>query len=181
MHRFIIYFLAFLFVGCSSAKVLNIEKAEGTDFNAYKTFDFYKIEASGDTASQQFAERVEKLEDAIAIKMQNFGYLLSKTNPDLLINIGMTVDEKVQSRQTDFRTDAPRYTGQRRYSWKSEQVKVGSYRQGTVVVEVVDRKLDKMVWSGAVQDIIPAKESRIESTIKNGVQKLFADYPRANK
>ena len=179
MSRYKIYFLVLLLASCSSAKVMNVEKANDVDFKSYKTFDFYKVEASGDTASQKFAERVQKLEDGIALKMQRLGYLLSKTNPDLLINIGITVDEKVQTRQTDFRTDAPRYIGQRRYSWKSEQVPVGSYRQGTVMVDVVDRKQNKMVWTGEVQDIIPEKESRIEKTIKKGVDKLFVDYPAA--
>lgn len=181
MSRYTIYLLAVLLTGCSSAKVMNVEKADAVEFQTYKTFDFYKIEASGDTASQKFAERIGKLEDAIALKMQRLGYLLSKTNPDLVINIGIAVSGKTQTRQTDFRTDAPRYIGQRRYSWKSEQVEVGSYREGTVVVHVVDRKENKMVWKGEVQDIIPEKESRLEKTIKKGVEKLFADYPAAGK
>lgn len=181
MPRYIIYFFAVLLTGCSSAKVLNVEKADAVDFQAFKTFDFYKVEASGDTASQKFAERIEKLEDAIALKMQRLGYLLSKTNPDLLINIGIAVNEKVQTRQTDFRTDAPRYIGQRRYSWKSEQVEVGSYREGTVIVHVVGRKENKLFWKGEVQDIIPEKDSRLEKTIKKGVEKLLADYPPAGK
>jgi hypothetical protein len=87
------------------------------------------------------------------------------------------VNEEVQTRQTDFRTDAPRYLGQRNYSWKSQQVEVGRYREGTVTVHIVDRKQNKLVWKGAVQDIIPQKESRVEKTITKGVEKLFAEYP----
>ena len=177
MFPYRILFLLILLSGCSTAKVLNTEKAEDADFSTYKTFDFYQVEASGDTASQRFTERVQKLEDAIALKMQKFGYLLSKTNPDLLINLGIVVNEEVQTRQTDFRTDAPRYLGQRNYSWKSRDVEVGRYREGTVNVHVVDRKLNKLVWQGAVQDIIPQKESQLERRIKKGVEKLFSTYP----
>lgn len=181
MFRYTFYLFIILLAGCSSAKVLNSEKAEGVDLRVYKTFDFYKVEASGDTSSPEFTENIEKLEDAIALKMQNLGYLLSKTNPDLLINIGVVVNEKVQTRQTDFRTDAPRYIGQRRYSWKTEEVEVGRYRQGTVTVDLVDRLQNKLVWKGTVQDIIPQKESKLETTIKRGINKLFADYPVAAK
>src|SRR4028119_1651819 len=113
MFPYRLLFVLILLSGCSTAKVLNTEKAEDADFSTYKTFDFYQVEASGDTATQRFTDRVQKLEDAIALKMQKFGYLLSKTNPDLLINLGIVVNEEVQTRQTDFRTDAPRYLGQR--------------------------------------------------------------------
>ncbi len=168
-------FVIFL-TACSTAKVLNTEKAEGVDLKAYKTFDFYKVEASGDTTSQLFNDLIEKLEHAIAVKMQHLGYLNSKTNPDLLINIGVVVDEKVQTRQTDFRTDAPRYSGQRRYSWKSREVVTGSYRLGTVTIDLVDRQQNKLVWQGTVEDIIPEKESRAEASIGKGINKLFKNF-----
>ena len=159
--------------GCSGARVLNAEKAEGITLGAYKTFDFFQVEASGDTVSTRFREQITKLEDAIALEMQKKGYLLSKTDPDLLINIGLVVDEQTQTRRTDFLTDAPRYIGQRRYSWKSEEVEVGKYRQGTVTVDLVDRIKNTLVWKGTVQDVIPKKESAIDAAIKNGISKLF--------
>lgn len=179
MVRFFVLIFILALTACASSKVLNTEKADNVNFSAYKTFDFYQVEAKGDTISKKFNDRVAKLQDAIALKMQRLGYLLSKTSPDLLINIGIVVNEETQTRQTDFRTDAPRYMGQRRYSWKSEQVEVGTYREGTVTVHLIDAKQNKMIWKGAVQDILPGKESRLDATIKKGVDKLLADYPVA--
>jgi hypothetical protein len=164
--------LSFL-VACSGARVLNTEKAENVNLKNYKTFDFFQVDAAGDTIPAAFSQRVTQLEDAIAIEMQKHGYLLSKTNPDLLINIGLVVNEKTQTRQTDFLTDAPRYIGQRRYSWKSQEVQVGKYREGTVTVDFVDRALNKQVWTGTVQGVIPEKEAKIDATIKQGIGKLF--------
>lgn len=181
MYRYILYCFIVVLTACGSAKVLNTDKAEDVDFTAYKTFDFYKVEAGGDTLSQQFSEQIIKLEDAIALRMQQMGYLLSKTNPDLLVNIGAVVREKVQTRQTDFRTDAPRYIGQRRYSWKSTELETGRYREGTVTVHLVDRKQNKMIWKGVVQDIIPEKASKLDNVIKKGIKKLFAEYPVSSK
>lgn len=176
MSRYILYSMVLILTACSTAKVLHSEKAEEADLSTYKTFDFYKVEATGDT-SQQFTNRIVKLEDAIAVKLQRFGYLLSKTNPDLLINIGAVVDEQVQTRQTDFRTDAPRYIGQRRYSWKSKEVEVGRYREGTVTVDLVDRKQNTLVWTGTVQGVIPQREARLDAAVISGVDKLFSKYP----
>lgn len=181
MYRLSAFFFMVMLAACSTSKVLKTEKAAGADFSTYKTFDFYKVETSGDTDSPQFHENIEKLENAIALKLQKYGYLLSKTNPDLLVNIGVVIRQEVQTRQTDFRTDAPRYIGQRKYSWKSQEVELGRYREGTVSIEMVDRKQNFMVWQGAIQDIIPQKTARLERTIKKGVDKLFSSYPAANK
>jgi hypothetical protein len=168
-------------VGCSGPKLVKSAAAEGVDLSSYKTFDFYKVEASGDTLPGRFSEALVKLEDAIVLEMQKYGYLMTKTDPDLLINIGVVVDEKVQTRQTDFRTDAPRYIGQRRYSWKSEEVEVGRYRQGTVSIDLVDRQQNKMVWNAAVSDVIPSKPSKLDESIREGSEKLFEKFPLPKK
>jgi hypothetical protein len=171
----------FAVVGCTGPRLLSSNAAEGVDLSSYKTFDFYKVEASGDTITGRFSGAVPKLEDAIALEMQKYGYLMTKTDPDLLINIGVVVDERVQTRQTDYRTDAPKYIGQRRYSWKSEEVEVGRYRQGTVTIDLVDRVQNKMVWNATVRDVLPAKEAKIDESIKEGVEKLFEKFPLAKK
>jgi hypothetical protein len=180
MMRSVLFFSALVILisvaGCSGARVLNTEKAEDVNLHNYKTFDFFQVEASGDTSSSVFNQHITKLEDAIALELQKHGYLLSKTNPDLLINIGLVVDEKTQTRQTDYLTDAPRYIGQRRYSWKSQEVEVARYREGTVTLDFVDRGLNKLVWKGTVQGVIPEKEAKVDATIKKGISKLFKNF-----
>jgi hypothetical protein len=166
--------IVMFFTACSGVRVLNAERAEGVNLGNYKTFDFFQLEASGDTVTGSFEDRVTRIEDAIAIELQKHGYLLSKTNPDLLINLGLVVDEKTQTRQTDYLTDAPRYIGQRRYSWKSQEVEVSRYRQGTITVDLVDRVQNKQVWQGTVQGVIPRKEENVDAAIKKGVSKLFS-------
>jgi uncharacterized protein DUF4136 len=179
MRRYIACLMLVFTIACSTTKVINKEQAEGVDLSSYKSFDFYTVEANGDTISRKFNDRIAKLENAIALQLQKKGYLMTKTNPDLLINIGIVINEKVQTRETNFSTDAPKYIGQRRYSWKSQEVPVGSYREGTVTVDLVDRINNKLVWTGTVKDIIPEKDSKLDVTIKEGVEKLFAGFPAA--
>ena len=166
-------------LACSSTKVLKTEQVAEFNLSTYKSFDFYSIEATGDTITGKFNDRAGKLQNAIALRLQQLGYLMTKTNPDLLVNVGIVVDKKVQTRQTDFITDAPKYVGQRRYSWNSQEVPVHTYREGTVTVDLVDRNQNKLVWTGTVQDIIPTKESKVDATIKKGVHKLFSNFPKS--
>ena len=162
---------------CSPSARISSRLAPGADFTQYKTFDFYQLDASGDTLSTKFSSRTKSMEYAIEQEMKAKGYTRTNTNPDLLFNIGIVVEEKTQTRQTDFRTDAPRYIGQRNYSWKSEEVTVGTYREGTVTVDLVDRNTNQRVWDGVAREIIPNRDDRVEKAIATGVKLLLKDVP----
>ncbi|QMU30321.1 DUF4136 domain-containing protein [Adhaeribacter radiodurans] len=126
--NFFIYCCLLALLSCSSTRVANIQAADNFVLSNYKTFNFYEITANGEPVNPQFNNRIDILKSTIQQQLTSKGLTLSQTNPDLLVNVGIVTTEKVQTRQTDFRTDAPRYIGQYRYSWKSQQVEVGRYR-----------------------------------------------------
>jgi hypothetical protein len=176
-----ILFFLLLFVSlaaCSGVKVLPTESADGVNWTKYKSFDFYQVDASGDTVSAQFAAGIDVLKQAIAQEMKQRGYVQTASQPDLLINIGLVVKEQVQTRQTDWRTDgATRYMGQRNYTWKSEEIEVGRYREGTVTVHVVDAARKQMVWKGGAKGIIPDKQKQLPALAAEAMKELFSKYP----
>ena len=157
---------------------MNVETGENVDFAKYKTFDFYKISASGDTIQKLYTDRIDLLKEAISAVLSKRGFTQSVGNADMLVNIGIKIKEEVQTRTTDWRTDgAPKYLGQRNYSWRSEDVELGRYREGTVTLHLVDAAVKKMVWKGAIQGIVPEKNSNIQSAIQNGMKTLFEKFP----
>ena len=56
---------------------------------------------------------------------------------------------------------------------------------GTLVVDLIDRKSDRMVWRGAAKDTLSdpptndaAKDAkRVEKTVKKAVEKMFKKFP----
>ncbi|MBU3745412.1 MAG: DUF4136 domain-containing protein [Sediminibacterium sp.] len=176
----ILYFviICFTFAACSGVKVLPSESAEGVNWQQYKSFDFYQVDASGDTVSAQFASGISVLKASIVTQMKQRGYVQQSAQPDLLINIGLVVKEQVQTRQTDWRTDgAPRYMGQRNYSWKSEEIEVGRYREGTVTVHVVDASRKQLLWKGAAKGVIPDKQQQLSALADDAMKQVFEKYP----
>ena len=158
-------------VGCSGVNVLETRADKSFELDKYKTFDFFELEASGDT-SENFSRNAELLKQAITRELDSKGLRRSFTSPDLLVNIGIVVEQKVQTRQTNFR-EAPVYIGQRRYHWESEKVEVGRYREGTVTVDLVDSKDSTRVWEGAVEGVIPERDKMLRDRIDEGVKALF--------
>lgn len=167
-------------VSCSSSsKISKAEIAPGVNLSGYKTFDFYSLDASGDTVTEKFEQRTKMLKTAIASELQQKGYRQVSQNPDLLVNIGVTAKEEIQTRQTDFRTDAPRYMGQRRYTWKSQEVETGRYRTGTIDIHLVDARQNIMVWRKVAESIIPDRDKQLTEKIGSGIKKIFTDFPNA--
>jgi hypothetical protein len=171
--RSLLWLMGLLLLGCTVVRVKNTEAAAGFALTQYKTFGFYEGSAQRDTLAPSYHHQVALLKNAIQQQLTAKGLTPSAADPDLLVNIGVVTKEKVQTRQTDFRTDAPRYIGQRRYSWRSEEVEVGRYKEGTVSVHLVDRQSNALVWKGAVEAILPRQQARLQKTIDAGVGKLF--------
>jgi len=169
------YILFLSFLACTSARVKNTQAAPGFALSDYKTFNFYEVTTNGEPADAQYNNRIDILKTAIQQKLTTKGLTLSPSNPDLLVNIGVVTTNKVQTRQTNFREDAPRYIGQRRYTWQSQEVVVDQYKQGAVTIDLVNPKTNAMVWQGSAEAVLPDKEANLEKTVADGVEKLFAE------
>ncbi|MCE7068082.1 DUF4136 domain-containing protein [Dyadobacter sp. CY326] len=167
------------FSGCKAPyKILNAKQEDDFRLSNYATFGFYDIEARGDTVSEKFEQNVNIIRSAIAQNLQAKG-LDEARDSNLKVNIALNVKEELQTRQTDFRTDGlPRYMGQRRYSWKSEEVVVGKYREGTIMIDLVDAATNKMVWQGGAEGIIPEKSKNFTAEINQAIAEIVDKIPR---
>lgn len=164
---------AAVLLACSPVRVLRTEPADGFALSNYRTFDFYAVETEGDALSPDYQRGVALLKDAVARQLQARGLTQKSDDPDLRVNLGIVVNQKVQTRQTNLQTDPPNYIGQRRYTWKSREVEVGRYRQGTVSVHLVDPRKNELVWQGAAEGVVPEKDAKLEKTIARGAEALF--------
>lgn len=169
---------ALLLTACNpSYKLLKVEKEDSFKLSDYPTYGFFDIEAQGDTVSGNFEKNVGIIKEAIAKNLQARG-LDEARDPSLKINIALNVKEQLQTRQTDFRTDGlPRYMGQRRYSWKSEEIVTGKYREGTIVIDLVDAANNRMVWQGGAGGIIPERTKNFTEDINQAISEVVAKIP----
>ncbi|WP_128543456.1 DUF4136 domain-containing protein [Larkinella soli] len=167
--------LLFLMASCSSVRVVSNEPAEYFALNNYKTFAFSDIESTGDIPQTGFyRSQVDALKNAVSRQLETKGLRRVESQPDLLVNIGVAIDEKVQTRQTSLLTDPPNYIGQRRYTWRSREVEVGRYNQGTIDLHLIDRSRNAMVWRGIVEGIVPDKPAKLQKRIDESMEKLLA-------
>ncbi|WP_250419073.1 DUF4136 domain-containing protein [Pontibacter deserti] len=162
---------------CSPVRVLDHEADTGFSLSKYKTFGFYEIEANGDTL-KPYRTQLNYLEQELVQQLQQRGLQQSSSSPDLKINLGLVLAEKVQTRQTNFTNDAPLYFGERHYTWKSEEVVVRKYKQGTLSLHLVDNTTNKLVWHGAAEGVLPEDNTtKLQERIRTGVRELVQKIP----
>jgi hypothetical protein len=113
------------------------------------------------------------LQGAIEKKMAARGYeRVVSGEPDLLIHYHASVNQKVDV----YKADAP-YG----YCYGTCEAQVVDYEQGTLVVDIVDRKTNKVIWRGWAQDTMNGvidNQARLEKQVDEGVAKMMLQLPR---
>lgn len=161
----------------TSYRLLKPDQEKGFRLADYPTFGFYDIDTQGEVSSPVFERNIAVTKEAVSSNMSGKG-LNEAQEPALKVNLALLVKEEIQTRETNFLTDGyPRYMGQRRYSWKSEEVPVGKYKEGTLLIELVDASNDKLVWRGGAKGILPEKERDISDKIRDAVGEVFSKIP----
>lgn len=87
---------------CTAGKVIDTNQAAGFSLENYKSFDFYKTDLEIDEMPE-YAQRVEWIKEAIKANLSARGLQQDSANPEMLVNIGVFIEEKVQTRETDLR------------------------------------------------------------------------------
>ncbi len=177
--------LIFLFVitSCGSTVSVTNDFDKSIDFKKYKTFSFYHLKTTGEI-SKLNADRVV---NAIILEMKGKGYVEDKNNPDLLINAVTVLQEKEAT--TVSSTNYYGYGGYYRpygygygygYGYpvgNSVDVNTYNYKDGTIMVDILDAKTEKLIWEGTGTSEITSKVQEPERAIGYAISKILASYP----
>jgi len=145
------------------------------DFAQYRSFDWGAPDAFplGDPRLDHDATFVDHLQGAVEKQLAARGLEHSTAEgSDLLIHFHASIDQRMEIGEIDAR---------RGYCLdKACRNRVQEYEAGTVIVDVVDRRTDKLIWRGWSQERLDGvldDRDRLIRTIDQGVVKMFAGFP----
>ena len=98
----------------------------------------------------------------------------SSGEPDLLVHYHASVNQKVDVSEAD------RPYG---YCYDNCEPRVVEFEQGTLVIDIVDRRTSKVVWRGWAQDTMNGvidNQDRLEKQVDEGVTKMMMLLPRGS-
>jgi len=163
-------------ISCSSLKVVSDYDNE-TNFDNYSTYSIAELDMERANINELNLNRIVK---AIKSEMNNKGFKETKKG-DLEIHVHGLVENQVSTTATTdyYGSSYPYY--RRRIGWGTAYgtttVDVQEYRKGTLIVDLVDRADEKLVWQGLGSSVLPDNTRNLEERIQKAVSKIMADFP----
>lgn len=154
---------ALLLGGCSTVAV-STDWDRSVDFSGYRTFRWAPTKESKDMRRAEGSLLDTRIRRAVAETLTAKGFAASEGAADLLLVY------RVSSRN---RTDVYRASTYRRPFGRV--VDVHQYREGTLVLMIVDPQLDQVIWEGVGTDAIDRDDQG--EKIPQIVAKILEEFP----
>lgn len=139
------------------------------NFAQYKTYSWQEIKPSGSLWDS-------RIKNAVDARLETKGLTQVAEGGDIAI-----VAIKTSKTQRTLQTFYDGFSGG--WGWRgfgdfgesttSEQ----DYKEGTVVVDMYDGKMKKLIWRGSTESVLSNKAEKNEKTLDKGVDKMFKNFP----
>ena len=162
-------------MGCATMNVSS-HATRGLDFSHYRTYDWGPADAlpTGDPRLDQNPFFQDHVQGAVEKQLAAKGFERSTSEtPDLLIHYHASINQRIDVNRID-----------RDYGYcydENCQVRVIEYEAGTLVLDLVDTRTNRLVWRGWAQDSVEGvltNQDRMARNIDEAVRRMLRRLPR---
>jgi len=174
----LIFLIAFAW-SCEPSLKVSTDYDKSITFGQYKTFSMYTSDQKDESLSQLNHDRIV---NSIRSEMTKKGFQETSSSPDLLVHpVTIFKDRMAVSSTTNYYGYGGAY---RPYYWGggmgvsgTTNYDVQHYKDGSLIIDVVDAKSNKLVWQGTGNKEIdkPAKDP--DAAISKAVTSIMAGFP----
>jgi hypothetical protein len=174
--------------GCSSAQIFS-DYDRSADFKSYKSYAW--LQQSDSTEDLHYNNQLteKNLKHYANNEMAARGYSIDIHNPDLLIEYHTEIQKKQQVVSNPVYSNPPNYyPGYGRYRYNpgytyntmpyisGYTTQVIDYNEGTLVINVIDRKQHQLIWSGWSVGTVSDEQS-LSTQVERDIKRIFRKYP----
>jgi hypothetical protein len=179
-----------------TANLYQSEKTKGVNFKNYKTYAWLH---TNDTAYTKLASK-QKVESALSAavvqQLSKRGMVLDTLNPDCLFTYTLVLNKTYEVGQEPPEVYAPQTnagplpgqynmyyyvpssTAYYNPNLYQGSMKVTTFRDGSLVIDMIDRKENKIIWRSSAQGKVNEKDRKgIQPTIDQVVPAMFKKFP----
>lgn len=184
--RVLLLLMGLLVMGCGSALKVSTDYDKTINFKKYKSFSVYDLKQTG-SVNPANADRIV---NAIKNQMKEKGFIEDILNPDLHINAVSIITGKEAVAMDAAPTNYYGYGGvYRPYGYYGVGYGYGyaenpstreneyDFKEGTLMIDVVDTKTQKMVWQGVGKTEIDTKPVNADELINYAVGAIMVSFP----
>jgi Domain of unknown function (DUF4136) len=172
---------AALISACSSGPSVRSDFDRSANFAGYQTYGFVSPLGTDKRGNSSIISGHFKT--AISREMEARGYRLATANPDLLVNVNVSTQDRTDVQSTPSASMGVGYYGYRGgmyggWPMYSNDVTTTHYKVGTGNIDVVDAARKQLVWEGIAEARLTQK--MLDSpgpAIDKVVTEIFLKYP----
>ncbi|HER39951.1 MAG TPA: DUF4136 domain-containing protein [Salinimicrobium catena] len=193
--NFVKYFTAILvlslFVVSCGPKVTTSKKT-AKDLDSFSSYAFLPNQDTIKTTRYDNKYVNEIVIDEINENMQNLDYRLDRNQPDLLVYYHLMMDEEMAVDANPIYTDYSYYRPgyyvgpyYRNYAYNNyftvpriagAGIQQVPYKEGTIVIDVIDRRTNEILWRGIANDVVTP--NNLEEELREYVNAIFDQFPK---
>lgn len=143
------------------AQDVSIDFDKTVDFTGFTTFSTRQGQTAGNPLVAQ------RIQAALEAELSARGLTKVDRAGDLVAVYHASIETQVD-------VDA---FGYGRPRWGTRQVYVRNYELGTVIVDLLDAKTDRVVWRGVGRDVVSGDPDKVAGRITRGAERMFKNFP----
>ncbi len=162
--------------GCATTMNVSSHVERGLDFAHFHTYDWGPAEAlpTGDPRLDRNPFFQDHVQGAVEKQLAARGFQRSASGtPDLLIHYHASINQRI---------DISRLDRQYGYCYTDDcQAGVVEYEAGTLVLDIVDTRTNKLIWRGWAQDSVEEvlqNQDKMARQIDEAVTRMLAMLPK---
>lgn len=162
------------FTGCASMKI-DTTYDDTTAFASYQTFAWMEKPDEVMDNLTKLGQVTQRIETGIERELMADGYRKAGGTPDFFVVYHTAVETQITGATID--TWGYRY---RRPRWRTgtvyADVNVDTYKEGTLIIDIVDAAKNELVWRGTAVGAV-SSPARAAEKVDEAVQKILAAFP----
>ncbi len=182
--------LSILMMSCGPRVKTN--KTTARDLDSFSSYAFLPNQDTIRTTSYDNTYVNEIVISEIRENMQQLDYRLDQNQPDLLVYYHLMLDEEIAVNANPVYTNYSYYRPgyyvgpyYRNYLYNNyftipriigTRVEQIPYREGTLVIDIIDRRTNEILWRGASEDVITP--NNLEEELREYVNAIFEEFPK---
>jgi len=169
-----------LLAACASGPYVKTDQDPGADFGRYRTWGFYQPIAMEQSGYSSWI--TDRIKDNVRREMEARGYAYSEKAPDLQVNFQGVVRDRTAVYSMPV-SDVQFLYSYRRRAYVAvpvwyDQMQVSRYQEGTLSIDLVDARQNRMVWTGdAIATVTRMNAQERAANIDKTIAAVFAKYP----
>ena len=170
--------LFLLLAACGPAIRVTYDKEPNTSIANYKTYSWLKgkeIEEKG--LNPLFYNELNdvRIKNAVNKHMRSKGFTFVDSSSDCAADLQLHYHIVVENKTSETVEPFGYY-----YPTEWRKVNIYSYREGTLIIDLMDTKRNMLVWRGTATEVITAQTSaKPEKAINDAVARIFEELPHS--